>query len=151
MHRRSVVFPHPLLPQSTMQRPFGMFPAICRSTGNFLSAYRNASSKSIIMISFLSISLNYLFIVRNERRWNRPKLLAIYFSVLHSCRHPTLKKSRIVRYCPKNFGCIFAHKKTFTQTENRFRGKSEPVFLLLNTSQRTITFWNPRCFAGFWA
>ena len=40
----------------------------------------------------------------------------------------------------KKFGCIFAHKKTFTQTENRFRGKSEPVFLLLNTSQRTITF-----------
>lgn len=33
-----------------------------------------------------------------------------------------------------------AHKKTFTQTENQFRGKSEPVFLLLNTSQRTITF-----------
>mgnify|MGYP007078860348 CR=1 FL=1 len=129
MHRGSVVFPHPLLPQSTMQQPFGMFPAICRSTGDFSSAYRNASSKSIIMISFLLVSLNYLFVVRNERRKNRPKLLVIYFSMLHSCRHPALKKLRIMRYCPKNFGCIFANKKTFMQTENRFRGKSEPVFL----------------------
>ena len=81
------------------------------------------------MISFLLVSLNYLFVVRNERRKNRPKLLVIYFSMLHSCRHPALKKLRIMRYCPKNFGCIFANKKTFMQTENRFRGKSEPVFL----------------------
>ena len=97
MHRRSVDFPHPLLPQSTTQRPFGMFPAICRSIGDFSSAYRNAISKSIIMISFLLVSLSYPFAVRNGRRGNRPKLLVIYFSVLHSCRHPALKKSRIVR------------------------------------------------------
>ncbi|MEI3026073.1 MAG: hypothetical protein V8T34_09255 [Ruminococcus callidus] len=42
---------------------------------------------------------------------------------------------------PKEFWVHFCQqKKTFTQTENRFSGKSEPVFLLLNTFQRTITF-----------